>query len=328
MIHLKLIIQIPCLNEAETLPLTVRDLPREIEGFDKVEILVIDDGSTDGTSQVARDCGVDHVVRLPSNRGLAHAFSVGLEESLRLGADVIVNTDGDNQYRGKCVEQIVAPIREGRAEFVIGDRQIDTIKHFSVMKKFLQKLGSRVVRWASGTVIPDATSGFRAFSRSAAMKLTIYSSYSYTLETIIQAGKKGIAVASVKIDTNERLRESRLIRNIPQYVIRSSVTILRILLMYEALRIFSVLGIVLFSGGLLIGVRFLYFYLLGEGSGHVQSLILAAILFILGFQTLLLGLLADLSAKNRKLNEDAMYALKTLLYDRFSKRNTIQDDEA
>jgi len=316
---LKLIIQIPCFNEAKTLPLTVRDLPREIEGFDKVEILVIDDGSTDGTSQVARDCGVDHVVRLPSNRGLAHAFSVGLEESLRLGADVIVNTDGDNQYRGDCVEKIVAPIREGQAEFVVGDRQIDTIKHFSVMKKFLQKLGSRVVRWASATVIPDATSGFRAFSRSAAMKLTIYSSYSYTLETIIQAGKKGIAVASVKIDTNERLRESRLIRNIPQYVLRSSVTILRILLMYEALRIFSVLGILLFSGGLLIGVRFLYFYLLGEGSGHVQSLILAAILFILGFQTLLLGLLADLSAKNRKLNEDAMYTLKTLRYDRFSK---------
>jgi len=325
---LKLIIQIPCLNEAETLPRTVQDLPRKVEGFDEVEILVIDDGSTDETSQVARDCGVDHVVRLPSNRGLAHAFSVGLEESLKLGADVIVNTDGDNQYCGHCVEKIVAPIREWRAEFVVGDRQIESIKHFSVMKKFLQRLGSRVVRWASGTVIPDATSGFRAFSRSAAMKLTIYSSYSYTLETIIQAGKKGIAVASVKIDTNERLRESRLIRNVPQYVLRSSVTILRILLMYEALRIFSILGIVLFGGGLIIGVRFLYYYLLGEGSGHVQSLILAAILFILGFQTLLLGLLADLSAKNRKLNEDAVYGLKTLLYDRFSNRNAVQDDDA
>jgi glycosyltransferase involved in cell wall biosynthesis len=307
---MKLIIQIPCFNEAETLPSTIADLPRQVPGFDEVEFLVIDDGSTDNTAEVARKHGVDHIIRLSQNRGLAYAFNKGLETALNLGADVIVNTDGDNQYRGECVLDLVQPIIDGRAEIVVGDRRVGAIKHFSRTKKLLQKIGSWVVRWASGTDIPDSTSGLRAFSRDAALQLAVYSTHTYTLETIIQAGKKGINITHVPVGTNEKLRESRLIRSIPSYVMSSTITILRIFLMYEALRIFLTIGAVLFGLGALLVFRFLYFFIIGEGQGHVQSLIGAAILIVLGFQTFLLGLLADLIAQNRRLNEEMAYRLR------------------
>jgi glycosyltransferase involved in cell wall biosynthesis len=308
----KLVIQIPCYNESSTLPQTICDLPKSIEGFDTVELLVIDDGSTDNTVEIARSSGVDHIHRLPRNRGLAHAFSVGLEEALRIGADVIVNTDGDNQYCGECVEDIVRPILNGEAEMVIGDRQIDTIKHFSKVKKFLQKAGSWVVRWASSTDIPDATSGFRAFSRDAALKLVIFSSYTYTLETIIQAGKKGINLKSVPIRTNEKLRESHLITSIPRYVIRSMMTILRIFLMYEALRVFVMVGLIPTFVGSVLLLRFMYFLVTIKGAGHIQSLIIASILLVLGFMIFLLGMLADLVARNRRLIEDVNYRIRKM----------------
>jgi len=307
---MKLIIQVPCFNEAETLPLTIADLPRQVPGFDLVEFLVIDDGSTDATSEVAGKLGVHHICKLPRNRGLAYAFAFGLEQALKLGADVIVNTDGDNQYKGEYVSDLVRPILEGRADMVVGDRQIETIKHFSAVKKWLQKLGSWVVRWTSGTGVPDATSGFRAFSREAVLQIVIFSGYTYTLETIIQAGKKGLTVTSVPVETNEMLRESRLIRSIPGYVLRSAITILRIFLMYEALRIFLSLGLIPFIGGSLLLLRFGYFYLIGQGSGHVQSLIVAAILMVLSFVIFLLGFLADLIARNRRLSEEINYRLR------------------
>ena len=307
---MKLVIQIPCLNEAVSLPGAVADLPRAIPGVDSVELLVIDDGSTDGTADVARAHGVDHVIRLSQNRGLAAAFARGLQKALELGADIIVNTDGDQQYRGEDVPRLIQPILEGNADMVIGDRQVQSVRHFSLWKKWLQKAGSLVVRWASRTGVPDATSGFRALSREAALRLEIFSTYTYTLETIIQAGRKGLTVVSVPVRTNEIRRRSRLIQSVPGYVLRSAVTILRVFLMYEALRVFLLLGSLPFLAGLLLLVRFLYFYSIGDGDGHIQSLILASILVVLGFQTFLLGLLGDLIAKNRHLSEETNYRLK------------------
>jgi len=307
---LKLIIQIPCFNEETTLPATLRDIPRNISGVDKVEILVIDDGSTDRTSQVARECGVDHVVRFKVNQGLARGFMVGLQTALHLGADIIVNTDADNQYSGGDIPKLIQPILEGRADVVIGDREVESIRHFSTTKKFLQGVGSWVVRVASGTRIPDAPSGFRAFSREAALRTNIVSGYTYTLETIIQAGHNRLAIAHVPVRTNPETRESRLISNIWRYVWISASTIIRTYAMYQPLRFFSTIGVIIFTIGLMISARYLYYMSIGEGAGHMQSLILAAVLMMLGFQTIVIGLISDLIAANRRLSEEIVYRLR------------------
>ncbi len=310
----KLIIQIPCYNEEKTLPITLKNIPRNIKGVDEVEILVIDDGSTDRTVEIARENVVNHIVKLTNNKGLAEGFLSGLDASLRLGADIIVNTDGDNQYKGSDVEKLIEPIAKGKADIVVGDRQVDNIDHFSPMKKKLQHLGSWVVRQVSGTNVPDTTSGFRAFSREAALKINVISRFSYTLETIIQAGKKNIAITHVPIETNAKLRESRLFKNSFNYIKRSLATIIRIYTMYEPIKTFFLIGGTIFSGGLIVSLRFLYFYLFTPfgGQGHIQSLILAAVLFIVGFQVMVIGLLSDLIAANRRLLEDTLYRVKKL----------------
>ena len=301
---MKLIIQIPCYNEATTLGITLRELPRTLPGVDRVEWLVIDDGSTDATVAAARAGGVDHVVSLPTNRGLARAFVAGLEACLRAGADIIVNTDADNQYHAGDLPALIAPVVEGRADMVVGARPIEQIAHFSPLKKTLQRLGSRVVQLASNTRVPDAPSGFRAFSRAAAMQINVFSSYSYTLETLIQAGQKGMTVVSVPVRVNADLRPSRLVRSIPQYLWRSTLTIGRIFLIYRPLRFFLSVSASLFVPGFLIGVRFLYELHRGHGQGHVQSLILVAILLIASVLFFILGLLAELISVNRRLLED------------------------
>jgi glycosyltransferase involved in cell wall biosynthesis len=307
---LKLIIQIPCYNEAETLPATLAALPRQVPGFDIVEWLIIDDGSEDDTVNIARKKGVDHIVRHTHNQGLAQAFMSGLDACLGLGADVIVHTDADNQYNADDIPKLTLPILEQRAEIVVGARPIESIDHFSPFKKLLQKLGSWVVRMASKTSIPDAPSGFRAISRVAALRLMVFNDYTYTLETIIQAGQKNMAITSVPIRVNGILRPSRLVKSIPSYIKRSISTIIRIFVVYRPLLFFSIVGLILFAAGFFIGLRFLYFYVSGEGEGHVQSLILAALLMGMGFQTLLIAFIADLLAANRKLLEDIRYRVR------------------
>lgn len=308
---MKLIIQIPCYNEEKTLPITLKGLPRKINGIDKIDFLVIDDGSCDATSEIAGREGVEHVIKLPERRGLASAFSRGLEEALRQGADIIVNTDGDNQYRGSDIERLIEPILQGKAEIVIGCRDIFAIHHFSLFKKFLQKAGSFVVRRFSNTSIPDATSGFRAYSRDAALRLNIFSSYTYTLETIIQAGRKNIPIAYIGIGTNDKLRESRLIKSIGAYLLRSVATILRIYLMYEPMKFFVRIGLIALTGAGFLGLRYLYFFFFGtRHGGHIQSLILAIILTVIGVQLIFIGLLADIIAANRKLLEETLYRVK------------------
>jgi glycosyltransferase involved in cell wall biosynthesis len=317
---MKLIIQIPCYNEENSLPVTLAALPREIPGVDVVEYLVVDDGSRDNTVEAARRCGVHHVVRLTRNSGLAVGFMAGLDACLKLGADVIVNTDADNQYCGADVEKLVRPILEGQADIVIGERPIDETEHFSWLKKKLQRLGSWVVRLASKTDVPDAPSGFRAFSREAAMKLNVVSEYTYTLETIIQAGRKNMAVVSVPVRTNPEMRESRLFRSMRQYVKRSMFTIFRIFIMYKPLYFFMSLGSIFFGTGFLIGLRFLILmFVYDDSRGHVQSLLLAVALILIGVQTMVLGLQADMIAANRKIIEDVQYRVRRLFYDKENK---------
>lgn len=308
--RIKLIIQIPCLNEEQTLPVVLKELPRELPGVDVIEWLVIDDGSEDNTVEVARKYGVDHVISHPKNFGLAKAFMTGIQASLDLGADIIVNTDADNQYKSECIVDLIQPILANKSEFVIGARPINEIEGFSRIKKLLQRLGSWTVRMASGTDIPDAPSGFRAISRHAAKKLNVFSGYTYTLETIIQAGKKGIAITWVPVKTNEELRPSRLLRSIPSYVFRSLVTIIRIFIVYRPFRFFATLGSLLFLIGFALFVRFLVFYFLGNGIGHVQSVIVASVLMGMGFQTILIAIVADLVSINRRLLEKISFSLK------------------
>jgi glycosyltransferase involved in cell wall biosynthesis len=298
-----LIIQIPCFNEGDTLGVTLAALPRQVPGFARVEWMVIDDGSTDGTIAVAKAGGVDHVVRLGRNQGLARAFAAGIEAALRAGADVIVNTDADNQYCADDIPKLTAPILAGEADLVIGARPIVDTPHFSRTKKALQLLGSMIVRMASRTTVIDAPSGFRALSREAALRLHVHGEYSYTLETIIAAGRKRMAVTSVPIRTNPDLRPSRLVRSLPDYVLRSGIAILRSFATYKPLRFFVGIGALLFAAGVALGMRYLYFALLGEGEGHVQSVILCALLIGMGAFTGFFGILADLIAVNRRLLE-------------------------
>ena len=309
---LKLIIQIPCFNEEKTLQIALKALPRAIAGVDLVEWLIIDDGSTDKTVDVAQANGVDHVVHFSKNRGLAKGFMAGLDACIELGADVIVNTDADNQYNADDIPALIEPILEGQADIVIGVRSFKDIDHFSPLKKMLQKAGSRVVRMVSKTGIKDATSGFRAMSREAAMRLNVFNDYTYTLETIIQAGQKNMAITSVPIRTNAYLRPSRLIKSIPSYLRKSVITIIRIFVVYKPFRFFMFLGLLLFLSGLGIALRFIYFYLTEGGGGHIQSLILASILLGIGFQTILVAFLADLQAVNRRLMENIQYRLKKM----------------
>ena len=300
----KLIIQIPCLNEAKTLPTTLRDLPRSIEGIEAIEVLIIDDGSTDNTVDIAKQLGVNHIIHHTTNQGLAKAFMTGITECLARGADIIVNTDADNQYKGEDIKELVRPIINGEAEIVVGARPISDIKHFSPAKKALQKIGSLTVRIASNTDIEDAPSGFRAFSRFAARQINVFSEYTYTLETIIQAGQKNIPIKSVAIRTNADLRPSRLVKSIPAYIRRSIITMVRIFIVYRPFRFFTYLALFFFSAGSILLLRYLLLYISGDGSGHIQSIILGSICMIFSSQLLLLGFIADLQSVNRKILED------------------------
>ncbi len=310
---MKLIIQIPCYNEAQTLPQTVQALPKQLPGIDQIEYLVIDDGSTDDTVAVARQSGIHHIVSLPRHSGLAVGFVVGLENSLKFGADLIVNTDADNQYQAEDIQRLIAPILDGRADLVVGDRGVGTLQDFSPMKRKLQRFGSWVIAQAAGVRTPDATSGFRAISREAALRTLVLSEYSYTLETLIQAGARRMAVEYVPVRTNPQTRPSRLMRSLPHYILNSTATILRAYTMYRPLRVFTFLGGLMILLGLFLGLRFFYLnYIVGQGTGNIQSVILSAALLIVGFQVLLIGLVADLIAFNRKILEEVLYRMRSI----------------
>jgi len=307
----KLIIQIPCYNEETALPVTLKHLPKTLKGINTIEVLIVDDGSTDRTIEVAKEEGVHHIVKMTNHKGLAEVFLNGMDASLHLGADIIVNTDADNQYFGEDIQKLVDPILAGEADMVIGTRNIKDIEHFSFFKKRLQSLGSWVVRQLSGTRVPDTTSGFRAFSREAALRLNVVSKFTYTLETVIQAGKKNIAITHVPVRTNKQLRKSRLFSSIPVYLKRSIFTMTRVYALYEPLKVFLWIGGLIFGTGFLISLRYLYFYFQKSG-GHVQSLILAAVLMIVGFQVGMIGLLSDIISANRRLIEEMLYRIKKI----------------
>lgn len=319
---MKLIIQIPCYNEAETLEVALNDLPKQIDGIDEIEYLIINDGSKDNTVEVAKNWGVHYVVNFKCNKGLAKGFIAGLDACLRQGADIIVNTDADNQYCGADIEKLVRPILDGKADIVIGERPIDDTEHFSPLKKKLQHIGSWTVRVASKTDVPDAPSGFRAYSRQAALKMNVVNEYTYTLETIVQAGRNKMAITSVPIRTNPELRKSRLFNSMFGYIKKSMLTIIRAFMMYKPLRFFTIIGSVIFLIGLILGIRFLVFVFMGESGGHIQSLILASTLLLLGFQTFISGLQADLIASNRKLLEDIQERVRRLDYDHDKNKKT------
>ncbi len=312
---MKLIVQIPCLDEARTLPQTVADIPRELDGVDEIELLVVDDGSTDGTAEVARRIGVDHVVRFTSQKGLAQAFYAGLDACLRLGADVIVNTDGDNQYRGEDMGRLIAPILAGEADMVVGDREVRKLQHLSKSRRLLQRLGSAVVRRASGTAIADATSGFRSYNREAALRITIFTDFTYTLETLIQAGRKQIAATSVPVGTNPPARQSRLFSSVWEYVWRSTVSVIRIYAMYKPLRFFGTIGLAFFAVAAVLLGRFGVLYATGNGDGHIQSVVVGGVALVIAIQCWLVALLADLIAKNRTIAEDTLYRVRRVELD-------------
>ncbi len=309
---MKLIIQIPCYNEAETLTIALDALPKKIDGIDQIETLIINDGSKDATVQVAKDWGVDYVVSFPQNKGLAKGFMAGIDACIRCGADIIVNTDADNQYCGEDIEKLVRPILDNEAEIVIGERPIDNIDDFSPLKKKLQHFGSFVVRKASATDIPDAPSGFRAFSRDAALHINVINSYTYTLETIVQAGRNRMAITSVPVRTNPELRKSRLFHSMGGYIKKSMLTIIRAYMMYKPLVFFLICGSVPFLIGLVFIIRFLVYYVKGVGMGHIQSLVVAAMLVMVGFMTFIMGLQADIIAANRKLLEDVQFRIRRM----------------
>jgi len=309
---MKLIIQIPCYNEEKTLPLTLKDLPTQIPGIDVIETIIINDGSKDNTLKAAKDMGVDHILSFKNNKGLSKAFSEGIEKCLELGADVIVNTDADNQYRGKDIPKLVKPIIDGKADVVVGDRQTDKIPHFSWLKKLLEKRGSAFIRSLSNTNVIDTVSGFRAFSKEAALRINAFTEFSYTLENLIQLGHEKLKVVSVPIQTNKKLRKSRLYKNIPSFIFSQLATILRVYSTYKALRVFTVIGLILIIPGLFGFIRFLYFYFTSGGQGHVQSLIFSTVLLIIGFFVFMFGIIADMISNNRKLIEKALYKIKKL----------------
>ena len=325
---MKLIIQIPCYNEAQTLEIALNDLPKTLPGIDCIEYLVVNDGSQDNTAEIARRWGVHHIVNFNQNRGLAKGFMAGLDGCLRNGADIIVNTDADNQYCAEDIQALITPILEGKADIVIGARPIDGIGHFSYLKKKLQHFGSWAVRKASGTDIPDAPSGFRAFSRDAAMRVNVVNDYSYTLETIVQAGREKMAIVSVPVHVNEELRPSRLFGSIWSYVKKSIIIILRAYMMYMPLKSFTYLASLPTAIGLLIGFRYIYFIMTGRAGGHVQSLILGCTLIIIGFLTFMLGLLADVIAANRKLLQDTQYHVRKMEYDALYQAENKKNTEA